>query len=83
MSEQTDRKVAAAQEMARKFLDIPIAMTVLNGKVYGTYIGNWKPYTIPADFATASLALEMGLFTPTRDGEIDGQPVKWYMNRRP
>jgi len=82
MIEQTERKVTAAQEMARKFFDIPIAMTVLNGKVYGTYIGDWKPYTIPADFTTASLALEMGLFTPMHDGEIDGQPVKWWMNRR-
>jgi len=71
-----------AQAMAGKFLDIPIAMTVLDGKVYGAYIGNWKPYTIPADFATASLAIEMGLFKPEKPGDIDGKPVQWWMNKR-
>ena len=72
-----------AQVMAGKFLDIPIAMTVLEGKVYGAFIGNWKPYTIPADAATATLAIELGLFKPETTGEIDGKPVQWFMNKRP
>ena len=77
-----ERQASLAQAMAGKFYDIPIAMTVLNGKVYGAFIGNWKPYTLPADVAVASLAIEMGLFKPEQDGEIEGTPVKWWMNRR-
>jgi len=75
-------KQEKARVMAGKFYDIPIAMTVLDGKVYGAFIGNWKPYAIPADVATATLALEMGLFKLEKEGEIDGKPVQWMMNRR-
>lgn len=71
-----------AQRMAEKFLDIPIAMTVLDGKVYGAYIGNWEPYVLPAyEPMIATLAVEMGLFKLECDGEVDGAPVKWWMNR--
>lgn len=75
-------KTADAEVMAGKFLGMSVAMTVLNGKVYGTRIGNWKPYSLPAEAATALLAIELGLFKPFCDGEIDGQPVQWWMNRR-
>jgi hypothetical protein len=72
-----------ARQMAKAFYDIPIAVTVLDGKTYGAYIGNWKPYELPAHQPMiAALAIEMGLFKPERDGEIDGKPVKWWMNRR-
>jgi len=71
-----------AIRMAEQFLDIPIAMTVLDDKVYGAYIGNWEPYELTAyQPMVATLAIEMGLFKPERDGEIDGKPVKWRMNR--
>ena len=71
-----------AKEMAEKFFDIPIAMTVLDGKVYGAYIGDWKPYTIPATAAVAVLAIETKLFNYSQPGQIDGKLVTWWMNKR-
>ncbi len=76
-----------AQRMAKEFYDIPIAVTVLHdsagAKVYGAYIGNWKPYELPAySPMVAALAIQMGLFKPVGDSEIDSKPVKWWMNKR-
>jgi len=72
-----------ARRMAEQFHDIPIAVTVLDDKVYGAYIGNWEPYELTAyQPMVATLAIEMGLFKPERDGEIGGLPVKWWRNRR-
>jgi hypothetical protein len=72
-----------AQRMAEEFHDIPIAMTVLNGKVYGAYIGNWEPYELPAyEPRVANIAIGLGLFKTEALGEIDGEPVKWWRNKR-
>lgn len=72
-----------ARRMAAEFFDIPIAVTVLDGKVYGAYIGNWEPYELPAyDPMVAGLADAMGLFAHSQPGEIDGKPVVWRMNKR-
>lgn len=72
-----------AHRMAENFRDIPIAMTVLDGKLYGAYIGNWKPYDLPAyDPMVASLAIEMGLFNEQQPGEIGGKAVIWWRNSR-
>jgi len=71
-----------ALRMAEQVYDIPIAVTVLDGKVYGAYTGTWQPYELATyDPAVAALAIEMGLFQPERDGEIGGKPVKWWTNR--
>jgi hypothetical protein len=76
-----------AQQMAKKFYDIPIAVTVLfdpaGAKVYGAYIGDWKPYELPAySPLVATLAIEMGLFNDSTPGEINGEPVTWWRNKR-
>lgn len=72
-----------AQRMAQRFYNIPIAVTVLDGKVYGAYFGNWKAYDLPAyDPMVATLAIEMRLFNDSRIGEIDGKQVTWWINRR-
>ena len=72
-----------ARRMAEKFYDTPLAMTVLDGKVYGAYIGNWQHYDLPAyQPMIATLAMQMGLFKVERQGEIDGKVVYWWMNRR-
>jgi hypothetical protein len=69
--------------MVEQFRDIPIAVTVLGGKVYGAYIGNWEPYELTAYVAAdAALAIETGLFNDSQPGEIDGKPVTWWRNKR-
>jgi hypothetical protein len=69
-----------AQKMAKEFHNIPIAMTVFEGKVYGAYIGNMQPYTLKHDPSSATLAIELGLFNNTLPGKIDGKDVTWYRN---
>ncbi len=71
-----------ARRMAEKFIDTPIAMTVFEGKVYGAYIGNWKPYVIQYEPMIATLAIEMGLFNKSEAGEIDGKPMTWWRSVR-
>ena len=73
-----------ARRMAEKFYDIPIAVTVFDGKTYGVYIGNWSaPYDLPAyEPMIATLAIQMGLFNEQTPGEIAGQPVTWWRNKR-
>lgn len=72
-----------ARRMAQKFYNIPIAVTVFEGKCYGAYIGNYEPYDLPAyDPMIATLAIQMGLFNDTKIGEINGKRVTWYLNRR-
>jgi hypothetical protein len=72
-----------ARRMAEQFYDIPIAVTVFGDKVYGAYIGNWKPYELTAYTPMiATLAIEMGLFSNSQPGEIDGKEVTWWRNRR-
>lgn len=72
-----------AHRMAEKFYDIPIAVTVLDDKVYGAYIGNWQPYELNSyQPMVATLAFEMGLFKSERDGEVNGVAVTWWMNKR-
>jgi len=72
-----------AQQLAQKFYDIPIAMTVLDGKVYAAYIGDWKAYDLPyTDPVVAQSAIEQGLFNKQETGEIAGKPVTWYRNVR-
>jgi hypothetical protein len=72
-----------ARRMAAEFYDIPIAVTVLDGKVYGAYIGNWEPYELTAyDPMVAGLANMMGLFNYSQPGEIGGKSVVWRMNKR-
>jgi hypothetical protein len=72
----------AAKKFAADFYNIPIAVTVHGGNVYGAYIGNWEPYDLRFDPMAAQQAFEMGLFTVEREGELNGFPVKWWMNRR-
>lgn len=69
-----------AQRMAKQFHNIPIAVTVFEGKVYAAYIGNWEPYTVKYDPTAAALAIELGLFNNTLPGKIDGKDVTWYRN---
>jgi hypothetical protein len=72
-----------ARRMAEKFYDIPIAVTVFEGKTYGAYIGNWAPYEIPAyQPMIATLAIQMGLFNDQTPGDIAGKPVVWWRNKR-
>jgi hypothetical protein len=71
-----------AQRMAKQFHDIPVAMTVLDGKVYGAYIGNWQPYPLQHEPMIAILAIQMNLFNDQTPGEIDGKPVIWWRNKR-
>jgi hypothetical protein len=71
-----------ARRMAAEFFDIPIAVAVLDGKVYGAYIGNWEPYDLKYEPMVAVLAIEMGLFNVSQPGEIGGKPVVWWRNRR-
>ena len=72
-----------ARRMAEKFYDIPIAVTVFNGKTYGAYIGNWAPYELPAyEPMIATLAIQMGLFNKSEMGEIGGKSVTWWRNVR-
>ena len=72
-----------ARRMAEKFYDIPIAVTVYDGKTYGAYIGNWAPYELTAyQPMIATLAIQMGLFNDQTPGEIAGQPVVWWRNKR-
>jgi hypothetical protein len=72
-----------ARRMVEKFYDIPIAVTVFEGKTYGAYIGNWAPYELPAYAPMiAMLAISMGLFKDQTPGEIAGKPVVWWRNKR-
>lgn len=71
-----------ANKMSDGFLNIPIAVTVLDGKVYGAYTGNWEPYGLPNyDPEVVTLAINMGLLQAEREDEIGGKPVTWWMNR--
>lgn len=79
----SDERAVLARRMAEQFYNIPIAMTVLDGRVYGAYIGNFEPYDLPAyDADVASLAIQMRLFNDTYVGEIGGTPVIWWMSKR-
>lgn len=72
-----------AQRMAEKFYDTPLAVTVFEGKTYGVYIGDWKPYELTAyQPMIAMLAIQMGLFNQATQGEIDGKSVTWWRNVR-
>jgi hypothetical protein len=70
--------------MADQFYDIPIAMTVLDDKVYGVYFGgDLPPYELPVyPPMVATLAIEMGLFNDSQPGEVHGKPVTWWRNKR-
>ena len=82
MATETETLLERAKKFAADFYNIPIAVTVHGGNVYGAYIGNWEPYDLRFDPMEAQHAIEMGLFTVEREGELNGFPVKWWMNRR-
>jgi hypothetical protein len=71
-----------ALRMAQDFRDIPIAIAVLDGKVYGAYIGNYEPYDLKYDPIVATMAIETGLFNDQTPGEVNGKPVTWWRNKR-